>query len=286
VGSHDMPTVVVVVNPGAGLVATVHRGAARPADIAQVGGPPRYRRSDAPRSSRPRHADQAMKGPVRIVNPGPTPGDSVVSEPRQTSRRDKNTASNFRATPTSIPDKSSRLTLIWTIVGSLAAVLSLLWALFTFKPDSGSTDDAAMRIQACEATHHLTAAHAQQQTTADTTVFASCDWPPVPGADPDGYTAITNTLVSIPGGSDATGDTWVRRITGPCTQFALAFTYGHMGDMKRLPILTFPRDSVVQISYVTPTPYDRTKLLFYPDRSEVDVVQNDNLVLDRAGCIQ
>lgn len=30
--------------------------------------------------------------------------------------------------------------------------------------------------------------------------------------------------------------------------------------------------------------YERSKLLFYPVRGEVDVVQGDNLILDHVGC--
>lgn len=211
-----------------------------------------------------------------------------MTEPRRASPRGEDPTSSHRSNPIRKPKDPGRSVAFWTIVGSIAGVLSLLVAILSFKSDGGatptSTDSAAVRIQACETTHHLTAATVQQQPTADTTIFATCDWPPAPGADPDGYTAVANTLVSLSGGSDATNNTQVRRITGPCAQFELKFTYAHMGDMTRLPVLTISRDSVIQIGYTAQAPYDRSKLPFYPDRGEIDVVQNDNLILDHAGC--
>ncbi len=147
----------------------------------------------------------------------------------------------------------------WTVVAGIVSVVILVLTIPGFIAAGGftaGTDRAAVKIQACETTHHLTAVTVQQQPTADTTIFATCGWPPTPGADPDGYTAVTNTLVSLPDGSNASSDTQVRRITGPCARFELAFTWGHMGDMKRLPVLTASPDSVIKIDYDTPTPYE------------------------------
>jgi hypothetical protein len=208
-----------------------------------------------------------------------------VTEPRWGPERGEASTSSHHATRSRKPKDEGRSVAFWTKAGSIGTLLGLaITILIYLKPASDSGADTATRIQACEKTHHLAAATFQQQLTSDTGIFASCIWPPVPGADPDGYTAVSNTLVSLPG-FDATADTQVRRITGPCSRFEFKFTYGHMGDMTRLPPLVISPDSVIQISYTTPAPYDPSKLPFYPNRGEVDVVQGDNLILDYAGCV-
>lgn len=172
------------------------------------------------------------------------------------------------------------LSAIAALVSIVIGVLTLLG--YIFPPQT----ETAVRVQECERTHHLTAATVQQNPSEDITMFATCHWPPPSGAEPDGYTAVTSQLVSIPGGSPPTNDVWVRRITGPCAQFGLEFTHGHMGNMIRLPLIMLYPNSVVQIAYATPAPYDRSKLPFYPARGEVDVVHNEYLDLDHADCIR
>ncbi|MCW2722881.1 MAG: hypothetical protein JWR81_6703 [Pseudonocardia sp.] len=146
----------------------------------------------------------------------------------------------------------------------------------------GSAPDPATQIRACESAHQLSTAVARTQPTESRTDFASCTWPPAPPADPDGFTVISSVETDMPGGTEATGDDFVDRITGPCSQFRLAYTFGSQVALQHLPAFVVPPDTITTVE--NPGPAFAGTLPFTPPRGEVDIVRSGRYELDEASC--
>jgi hypothetical protein len=157
---------------------------------------------------------------------------------------------------------------------------------------------AATQVASCEKTHSLSGQSQKVETVATasplndptaalvTDTFSSCDRPAPAWADADGYSQIVVTQVTGPGTSNAEGDDFADRVTGPCKAFELQFTWGHMGSTSTVGPFRLP---VGMITEAAPNPGtawtgDRSKLVFYPAPNEADVLLTDDYVVDRATC--
>lgn len=94
---------------------------------------------------------------------------------------------------------------------------------------------ATQQVVACEKAHGLTQARVVQPSVANVRrVFASCAWPPGPGAHPDGYAATTVKTLPGPGTNEATDATQVDQISGTCQSFRLTYRKAFMGSSSLL----------------------------------------------------
>jgi hypothetical protein len=188
---------------------------------------------------------------------------------------------------------SGRSVAFWTVIGSVATVLSLLATVMpaqliprgTATPAQQS-DATAEMIRGCEVTHRLNGAAEQQHPAAGITVYATCSWPPGPAADPDGYTSISVQEVGGPGADEASGSSEVDRIIGPCARYQLTYSFGYMGESKHLSAFGVSPNTVTTIDHPG-VPWDGqlSPAIFYPQRGEVDVVRNGNYTLDQVACV-
>jgi hypothetical protein len=97
----------------------------------------------------------------------------------------------------------------------------------------------ARQVAACEAAHQMSSAHQvtihPTQWTAGvpspegSTLVQVCAWPPISGADPDGYLRITADTVTGPGQAEYTGDTLLDNVHGPCVRYRLTYAQGYQG---------------------------------------------------------
>lgn len=118
--------------------------------------------------------------------------------------------------------------------------------------------------------------------------FASCDWPPRPGAFADGYSTITVTLVDGPGEHEATASNLADRIESRCDTLELAYSFGSMGAYERLkPFRARPGDMVRHTGAAwSPGGEDEASSLpFYPERNELVVLKNSKYKLDTVRCV-
>ena len=148
---------------------------------------------------------------------------------------------------------------------------------------------AAAQVAACEQQHGLTQARragpTQASDTGMTVPFRACEWPPPPGADPDGFSVITLSDVPGPGTYEATGTTRADRISGPCEELLLSYDYGHQGYSQHQPAFRAAPGTVTDLELRGKQwTGDRATLSFYPARDEVVVLHNSHFVLADARC--
>jgi hypothetical protein len=128
-------------------------------------------------------------------------------------------------------------------------------------------------------------------------VYRDCSWPPGPGASPDGYYSITETVTAnSTGGGEATNDNVLHRITATCERLRLTWTTGSMGSSERMPDYEANIGDLIEAwtgrpfqpgtvdrtnseAYVYEAPYP------YPQATELVVVGNSKIGLDDAHCI-
>ena len=153
-------------------------------------------------------------------------------------------------------------------------------------PSGARTSDpaviAAAMVQRCEAAHGLAQARVTVQAATGLT-FASCEWPPGPGADPDGFTAIRVDEVKGPGGYEATGTDFAYVIHSPCPSIEASFSFGSQGAFSHSPPYTVRVGSIVTVDGKPWTGDSRT-LGFYPARNDIVILHNLKNVLDSATC--
>jgi TIR domain len=130
--------------------------------------------------------------------------------------------------------------MVLAIAAVVAAILS----------GGGSGDEtAAQRVAACEKTHGLRLSSETRQPQSgeshfkrsdvsvispttlifQQTTYVSCTWPQGPGADPDGYLAMTVTTTNGPGQSDGSGRDFADVIESRCDRLALQYNEAHSG---------------------------------------------------------
>jgi hypothetical protein len=136
------------------------------------------------------------------------------------------------------------------------------------------------------ADHHLTQAQPTVPDPMPTAyVIESCAWPPPPGAQQDGFTAINVQTVLGPGLDEASDATAIDRITSPCSRIQLTYTNGSQGKSNFIKFVeTVP---TVTSMDTEPKPWTGSadNLTFDPGPNEVDYIRNDDQTLSAAACV-
>ena len=198
----------------------------------------------------------------------------------------------------------------------VAPVIALAVAGVVVVAVANSGPDKAARIASCERTHRLAAAQVSRPprsgetqfqksdvtppygsaSTFRQTTYASCSWPPAPGADADGYEAITVTLTNGPGVGDASNRDFADVIESRCKNVRLHYAYEHMGDQIPYaafvarpggvwaPAPTAPRYSFAHVTEIGSSAQAPLRLPFYPP-ARATVVLHGQELLQRAGCV-
>jgi hypothetical protein len=118
------------------------------------------------------------------------------------------------------------------------------------------------------------------------TAFASCSWPPAPGATVDGFLAVVVALTNGPGSSEASGtdDAW--RIVAPCTTVGLRYAFRNQGSAAGPPEF---QAQAGQIWGTNGNSFSELGVLpqapFTPLASEIDVLTNSTYAPVSARCI-
>jgi hypothetical protein len=198
----------------------------------------------------------------------------------------------------------------------LAPIVALAVAGVVVVAVANSGPDKAARIASCERTHGLSAAQVTRPPRSGETQFrksavnpanglppeftqttyASCGWPPAPGADADGYGAVTVTQTNGPGAGDASNRNLADVIESGCKRLRLQYAYEHMGD--QIPYATFvaspggiwapaptaPNYSFAHVTEIGSSAQAPLRLPFYPPAQAVVVLHGQEL-LQRASCV-
>jgi hypothetical protein len=143
----------------------------------------------------------------------------------------------------------------------------------------------AAKLQSCETQHKMNGA-TQVVDGSDVREFKTCQWPPSNLADADGFLSIRVISAQGPGTSEASGMDVVDRIYGPCQTYSVTYDYGHMGDARHLRPFTVGRGAIAITTYDGGEAWngDRSRLPFYPDRDEADVLTTGSYGLVGATC--
>src|SRR5450755_1069247 len=177
---------------------------------------------------------------------------------------------------------------------------------------SGGGPDRATRIANCERTHGMPSAQVTRpprpgetsfaraevqvsgtQVEFQQQTFATCTWPPAPGADADGYRAITVAFTNGPGVIDASGRDAADVIESPCKSLELVYATEFMGEQKLLPPFTaHPGDiwaasgtvaGISLIDHIGSSTEAQLHIPFYPPTNAVVVLHSQH-ALQRARC--
>jgi hypothetical protein len=183
------------------------------------------------------------------------------------------------------------------LVGSLIVnVFGGVWKVYTYENEKTVT--AAQRQESCESRHGMKAGAAITNITVPTsqvpfsqpyqsssgTLYRYCLWPPVQGADADGYLQITSYFVPGPGQDEASGDNFIEEIYSPCRKVVVTYEYAHMGAESFLTFTAKPRTYVSALTTRRWNAEGSQGLSFYVDDNEVAIVQNDDYSLTQVRC--
>jgi TIR domain len=119
--------------------------------------------------------------------------------------------------------------------------------------------------------------------------YASCSWPPAPGADADGYLSITVTLTNGPGLFSLSGRTYADVIESNCPRLGLQYVEEHMGSQEAWTPFTAARGDIwapvqgAQTSFVRLTEIGApteagVHLPFYPPVGSIVVLHGDQAI--------
>jgi TIR domain len=199
----------------------------------------------------------------------------------------------------------------WARRGAPIAALALAGAIAAIvATGGGGGPDKAAKVAACERAHGLRSEQDRRpprsgETRVDPsqvisgvpqTVFASCTWPPPPGADSDGYRAIAVSMVKGPGEGEYTGRTIADRIESRCRTLELEYSHAFMGEQTRFePFRARPGDiwapsetasGFARIGKIGTPSGNQAKLLFYPGRDEVIVLHSGHYApIENVECV-
>jgi hypothetical protein len=157
-------------------------------------------------------------------------------------------------------------------------------------------EEAAERVQACEAQHGMKIASDKAESvetapassgspgkTIEHIAFRSCTWPRSAHADADGYLEIKVQSVDGPGESEASGTNVADRITAPCQQLTVVYQFGSQGAYEYEAPITMAADTIVTDDGKHWTNKNGA-LPFYPDLGEFVVLHNDHYEIASAKC--
>jgi Uncharacterised protein family UPF0547 len=150
-----------------------------------------------------------------------------------------------------------------------------------------SGEDAASHVNDCIQQHGMTKPQEETIDQISGGVFRSCTWPPIPGAQPDGYTEVVLTSLRGPGESEATGATWVDRISVPsgCHEIQLHYSFSTQGGFRRERPIVVPVGDLLTVTGESWEPGPESPLPFDPAESDVVVVRSSKHFLDLAECV-
>jgi hypothetical protein len=186
------------------------------------------------------------------------------------------------------PVGGRKLQWIALVVGILASLVTIIgFVLSSHSPDNKASP--AARVDACESQHHLSQAETTIPNPAPTSAFtiSSCAWPPGPGAQQDGYTAI-DVQPYIPAGvapPESSDSGIFDRIVSPCTRIKLTYTNGSQGKSTFITFTETVPTVVSMDSEPGPWPSPAEDLPFDPGPNEVDYIHNDDQTLAAASCV-
>lgn len=254
----------ILVAPGEGSIT----GSSPTAALAVVGSFPRWRNMD-------RCAD----------------GRCVVGDKRlDPSRSSTKGNSSALANEANRPVGGRKLQWIALVLGIPASIATIVGLVISFSGSSGSqqngAESAAAQVRTCMTYHHLSQAQPTIPVPAPSQlVIASCAWPPPPGADQDGFTAIDVTTVPGPGQDEASDATEIDRITSPCTRIQLIYTNGSQGKSSFVKF-TVPVPTITSMDS-EPAPWSGSadQLSFDPGPNEVDYIRSNVQSLSGATCV-
>lgn len=228
------------------------------------------------------------------------PSDKPIAESLGTPDLHKEASTEWRKA-----GRNARKALVWVIGIVVTTVVTAIVGHFTngwFSSGPAPSNNAARRIIACERAHGLSLAEEQRPPRAGETsialsalpagasqvAFASCGWPPPPGADPDGYRAITVTTSNGPGLGDASNRDFVDRIESHCKVLRLSYIYELTGSqIPFAPFKAAPGEiwapgghtgyHFMRVGKIGPSEY-RLGLSFYPAPTEVVVIHGQEIL--------
>ena len=221
------------------------------------------------------------------------------------------------------PSRGSPWTRIAATIGVLASLVGIATGVKALLEDDDSPEEPAAEIRArhvraCVRDHGLTQAVQERDPEPGETeirkpealpgefppffeqrTYATCDWPPPPGASPDGYRAITVTTMDGPGEFEAIGSTIADRVESRCTVLELDYQFAFMGDFQPLPAIRgrpgqtrklrfqLPEAGEARSQTVAWSPVEGEvrSLPFYPAPDELVVLHNNQTVLEDVRCV-
>lgn len=143
--------------------------------------------------------------------------------------------------------------------------------------------ERADRVQAAMRTHGMARA-SECRRAGSRSVYMTCEWPPPPYADPDGYHEVTVDSDQGPGECEADGTNFADRIITNSPAVELSYTFGSQGYYEHSsPFMARQGDILTSDGKL----YDgrHGPIGFYPDRGEIVVLHNGKHVLDRVRCL-
>jgi hypothetical protein len=169
-------------------------------------------------------------------------------------------------------------------------------AVFNTNNIKSPAEEAAERVQACEAQHGMKtasdktdslqtipASDAGPQSSTEHISFRACVWPRSRYADADGYLEIKVQSVQGPGDNEASGTNAADRIAAPCQQLTVAYQFGSQGAYENTAPITITADTVVTVDG-KPWKQADNPLDFYPDSGEFVVLHDDHYMIENASC--
>ncbi len=133
------------------------------------------------------------------------------------------------------------------------------------------------------------------QPTFNQTTYASCTWPPGPGADPDGYRAITATVTNGPGVSDESPNEFATVVESKCKRIKALYSLSSSGDEHLLtPFIARPGDiweanggsarPFTRVAEIGSLAQKRLDLPFYPPTGAI-VILTGQIELQKLTCL-
>ncbi len=198
----------------------------------------------------------------------------------------------------------------------LAVVAAVVAVLATGGGSASSHQSPAQHVAACERNHGMASASVArppgtgetqlnqnqisppingEQFTFTQMTYASCTWPPGPGADPDGYRAMTATLTNGPGTTDASPNEYVTVIESKCKRVEVLYSLGKSGDEQLFrPFVARPNEiweanvgnalTFALVARIGSSAQPRLELPFYPPTNSI-VALTGAIQLQKLTCL-
>jgi TIR domain len=199
-------------------------------------------------------------------------------------------AVKIRVSPTAVARRRRRR-LVGIIAGAVVLAVAVVAILLQLAGGGGGDDEEAQRVQACRDTHALSKASTKRVESDDResyrAVFEACAWPPVPGADGDGFSQITVASNPGPGQSEAEGLTVRDVFTSECRDLEVRYLFDNQGTFVADKPLRLRKGEIVRVeggSVWQPRTAEEAEI-YGPRRDEIVVLSNLRYNVDSARCV-